>query len=132
MTRSCPDCKATVLSTSQPNRMGTTPEMQKMYDRFDGDDAAALVQRFEMESMALHKTQREWLVREIGDLDASFKDYQGLDAKATELRREDRFLGRCQHCLDNAYFSDEMQLCERDSECLIRRERETRAAAPGQ
>ena len=31
-----------------------------------GEAAAELVQRFEMESMALHKTQREWLVREIG------------------------------------------------------------------
>jgi hypothetical protein len=29
--------------------------------------AAALVKRFEYESMALHKVQRDWLVREIGD-----------------------------------------------------------------
>jgi hypothetical protein len=26
MTKTCPDCQATVLSTSQPNRMGTTPD----------------------------------------------------------------------------------------------------------
>src|SRR5882757_8959082 len=34
----CPHCHATVLSTSQPNLMGTTPEMQKLYDRFGGED----------------------------------------------------------------------------------------------
>jgi hypothetical protein len=28
---------AEFLSTSQPNRMGTTPEMQKMYDEFGGE-----------------------------------------------------------------------------------------------
>lgn len=33
------------------------------------DEAAkALVHRFEMESMALHKIQREWLEREIAKL----------------------------------------------------------------
>jgi len=37
MTKTCPHCHATVLSTSQPNLMGTTPELQKMYERFGAD-----------------------------------------------------------------------------------------------